>query len=205
MRSGLAWLLATACATGVDVRLTPTGMIDLDVKAAPLSAVLECLAQQTGIKYVAERGAMPRQQLTLSLRDRTEVQTIYGLLEGLGLNYAMSTDPSGTRVQMLLLSTSGGTGSPRPVTAPPPPEPEPTSPSVEQPLTPVTEESQLQPQPPTPNPGYPFPQTRPGQPLWPGGPPAPDALRPPGELFPEQRPLSPLSLRDGGRVKSASR
>jgi hypothetical protein len=104
--SGLAPLsLAFAAATAsaeVQIRLAE-GRVDLQATAAPLADVLDRLARQTGMKVVYE-GPAPRFLVSLSLERRTPVEAVLGTLEGLGLNYALQLDPTGTRVQTLVMA-----------------------------------------------------------------------------------------------------
>ena len=127
------------------------GRLDIKAAAAPLSEVLGQLARQTGMKVVNDGPGMST-ILNLSLEDRTPVEAVLGMLEGLGLNYAMATDGSGTQVETLIIS---GVAAPGPIMSPPvasyqaasaavparPPEPsavdgepEPASPPVEDPV-----------------------------------------------------------------------
>jgi hypothetical protein len=114
----LALALAAAPATAeVTVRVSG-GQVDLTASAAPLAEVLDRLARQTGMKVVYE-GPAPRQLVTLSLHGRTPTETILSVFEGLGVNFALVADRSGSRVQTLVVagtatsssspsSTSGG-------------------------------------------------------------------------------------------------
>jgi hypothetical protein len=121
---GLA--LAAATSGGVEVRKSGDS-IDVRATATPVSEVLDRLGRQIGMKVVYET-APPRQSITLSFEGRTPADAVFGILEGLGLNYALVMDPSGTRVQTLLIigtaSPSAGppqsAGSPAPAFVPRP-------------------------------------------------------------------------------------
>ena len=79
------------------------GRVDVRATAAPLSEVLQQLARVTGMKVVYD-GSLPPAILSLSLEDRTPVEAVMGVLEGLGVNYALAADAAGTRVETLILS-----------------------------------------------------------------------------------------------------
>jgi hypothetical protein len=95
-------LLAAPAAAEITVRVSG-GRVDLTATAAPLSEVLDRLARQTGMKVVYE-GPAPRPLVTLTLRGRTPAETVLGLLEGLGINFALVADPSGARVETLVVA-----------------------------------------------------------------------------------------------------
>ncbi len=104
----LSALLAAPVAAEVTVRVVPaTGTtpshVELTARAAPLSEVLDRLGRQIGMKVVYE-GASPRQLVTLSLQGRSPADTVLGLLEGQGLNFALVSDATGVRVETLLVS-----------------------------------------------------------------------------------------------------
>jgi hypothetical protein len=113
MRVGLALpllaLVAAPAAADIDVRMS-AGRVDVHVKAAPLTEILDRLSRQTGMKVVYE-GAPPRQLVTAALDGRTPAEAVLAVLEGLGLNYAVVMDASGQRIDTLLLA---GTGAPVP-------------------------------------------------------------------------------------------
>ena len=103
--------LAAAPATAeVAVRVSG-GQVDLTATAAPLADVLDRLARQTGMKVVYE-GPAPRQLVTLSLHGRTPTETVLALFEGLGVNFALVADPSGSRVQTLVVAGTATASSP---------------------------------------------------------------------------------------------
>jgi len=103
--------LGAASATAeVAVRVSG-GHVDLTATAAPLADVLERLARQTGMKVVYE-GPAPRQLVTLSLHGRTPTETVLSVFEGLGINFALVADPSGSRVQTLVVAGSVASSSP---------------------------------------------------------------------------------------------
>lgn len=119
----LAALIAPAVFAG-EVQVRPNGArLDLIATAAPLQDVLARLAQQTGMKVVYD-GTPPRTLVTVSLPQRTPVEAVLSLFEGLGLNYALATDRSGTKVDMLIISTAApGAGTPSRTAVAPPPMP----------------------------------------------------------------------------------
>jgi len=114
--------LAAPAAAEVTVRVVPAteataSHVELTARAAPLAEVLDRLGRQIGMKVVYE-GASPRQLVTLSLQGRSPAETVLGLLEGQGLNFALVSDPSGTQVVTLLVAgTAPATGSATPATA----------------------------------------------------------------------------------------
>jgi hypothetical protein len=116
MKSAAA-LLATAVLllapgpgdAAVEVRVAGQS-VDVQATNAPIAEVLERLSRQTQMKVVYE-GAPPRQMISLDLRGRTPVEVVVAALEGQGVNYAMSMDDTGTRVQTLLVT---GTASSSP-------------------------------------------------------------------------------------------
>jgi hypothetical protein len=96
-------------AAAVEVRVTGQS-VDVQATNAPIAEVLDRLSRQTQMKVVYE-GAPPRQAISLDLRGRTPVEAVVAALEGQGVNYAMSMDDTGTRVQTLLV-TGTATSSP---------------------------------------------------------------------------------------------
>src|SRR6185503_12202696 len=115
----LALVLVAQGTTAAEVQVRPNGdRIDVIATAATLQDVLTRLSQQTGMKVVYD-GAPPRALVTVSLVQRTPAEAVLSLFEGLGLNYALSSDRTGTRVEMLIISTATGGASPsRPSSAP---------------------------------------------------------------------------------------
>jgi hypothetical protein len=128
MRWGLlpALLLAGSASAEVQVHVA-NGRIDLKATGAPLSDVLDRLSKQTGMKVTYD-GAPQRMPVNLTLADRTPAQTVLGVLDGLGLNYALRMDVSGTRVEALMIAgtAAASAAAPPPAQATPayhPPEP----------------------------------------------------------------------------------
>ncbi len=108
----VALALASAPAAAEVVVRVSGGHVELTATAAPLADVLDRLARQTGMKVVYE-GAAPRQLVTLSLHGRTPTETILSVFEGLGVNFALVADPSGSRVQTLVVAgTATASSSP---------------------------------------------------------------------------------------------
>ena len=185
----LTLLVASTCGAGVEVRVAPGETLEVDAKAASVASVLECLSQKVGFKLVVESGSTLRQTVTLNLRDQTPTQAVRGVLDSLPVNDALSSDPAGSKILMLVITARSGNqmatwmsgnnaqgGSPpqRPGATPAPmnrapPEPE----IVVEPDTPPDE----------PPPSFVSP------------------YRPPP--YAEALPLSPLSLREARRVHIA--
>jgi hypothetical protein len=104
-------------AAAVEVRVAGQS-VDVQATNAPLTEVLERLSRQTQMKVVYE-GAPPRQTISLDLRGRTPVEIVVAALEGQGVNYAMSMDDTGTRVQTLLVTGTAPSSAPSRASAAP--------------------------------------------------------------------------------------
>jgi hypothetical protein len=94
----------------VEVRVAGQS-VDVQATNAPITEVLDRLSRQTQMKVVYE-GAPPRQMVSLDLRGRTPVEVVVAALEGQGVNYAMSMDDTGTRVQTLLVTGTATSSAP---------------------------------------------------------------------------------------------
>lgn len=105
MAAALALVLSTPLQGGVEVTATG-GRLDVTAAQAPVSDVLDGLARKTRMKVVYE-GPAPRTPVTVELRGRTPAQAVLGVLEGLGLNYALVLDVSGTEVETLMIVGTG--------------------------------------------------------------------------------------------------
>ena len=99
-------LLAGPAASEVEVHYR-NGRVDLRAASAPLSEVLDRLGRATAMKIVQE-GQTPSVQLNLTLEGRTPAEAVFGVLEGLGLNYAFSFDRTGDRIETLILAGLSG-------------------------------------------------------------------------------------------------
>jgi hypothetical protein len=80
------------------------GLLDVTANAAPLSEVLDRIAKQTGMKVVYD-GPQPRALVTLRIEKATGAQAVLTALEGMGLGYVVRMDPTGTRVDTLMMIT----------------------------------------------------------------------------------------------------
>jgi hypothetical protein len=105
MAAALALILSTPLPAGVEV--TKSGdRLDVMAAQAPVSEVLDGLARKTRMKVIYD-GAVPRTPVTVDLRGRTQAEAVLGVLEGLGLNYALVLDASGTEVDTLMIVGTG--------------------------------------------------------------------------------------------------
>ena len=133
MASGAALLALLAGAASIDIQSPGPELLTINVNAAPLADVLERVSQRIGMRVVYETPP-PRQLISLRLEARTPVAAVLGILEGLGLSYAVVMDPTGARVETLLFPTSSPAGV-RTAGAAPPPAPAPGRPAA-RPATP---------------------------------------------------------------------
>jgi hypothetical protein len=135
IHSAAAFLLLRAAAPAdlaVDVR---ESVVDVRAKKAPLEAVLNALAQKTGMKVIYDTEP-PQDPVTLDLRNVSVAVAIPQILRGHGITYAIRFGPSGLDVVTLLLTTGGtpaATGSHAPPPPPPPDETEPPEVASEEP------------------------------------------------------------------------
>jgi hypothetical protein len=120
-----------ACGPGVTLDRTADGRLDLSVHAVPLADVLRCLVERAGLR-VEYDGPAPRQPVSVALSGDSLASTLESLLEGLGVNYLLSRDPSGAGVERLIVFGSARTTEPSrgggerssPAGAPPTAEPD---------------------------------------------------------------------------------
>jgi hypothetical protein len=162
-------LLAAAPARSeLDVQVRGT-FVDVRAQRVSLQQVLDMLSQKTGMAIVYDTEP-PQDMVSVDLRDVNVRSAVTQLLTGHGLTYALVMDPTGLRVNKLLL-THGGGGAVR-ASAPPAPQPPPDMMNEQQeyyeepepPEPPPPAEQQTPP--PTPAPGIgwvPGPATWPGQ------------------------------------------
>jgi hypothetical protein len=183
----------------VTVRLGGDGRVDVRATTAPLPEVLDHLSRQTGMKVIYD-GPAPRPLLTLTLERRTPVEALLGILEGLGLNYAVVMDPTATRVETLLMTGTPLVSVPSPAvtlrtTTPNLPRPRGADPSEQDPVDePPEEEAAPPPIPGQPPPGPPIPGT--GSPVPPAfSQPAPGPPGIPNMVLPPDYPVSPFAPR----------
>lgn len=196
-----ALLLAAGCGDGVEVQRAGGGF-DVAARNAPVSRVIECLAEKAGFRIVIEPGVALDQSITVQLAAQTPAAAIRGILEGQRLNYAYTTDRTATRVLMLMISARAA-GAPEPKDPPPlirsvPP----ATPGLRNlPPPPVAEDEVETSAPPAIRGAPPTPTRGRGAgapPADPGSEPRPSTEIP---LYPSPRPLSPMTLSDAGRVR----
>jgi hypothetical protein len=189
-------LLALASTGAADVSVeVRSGLVNVKATSAPLSEILGQLARQTGMKVVNE-GPPSSLILNLSLEGRSQPEAVFSVLEGLGLNYAFVMDPTGSRIETLVMAGTAGT-KPGPAAAlapvappryvperpapPPAAGPDAQNQAEEEPSeeTELPEEDNTPPPPGANTPSTPQPQGQtlqpPSEPLYPSSPFAPRA------------------------------
>lgn len=172
-------VVAPPVRAGVDVTVSGD-RVHVRASRASLGDVLDVLARRTRMKVVYD-GARPSALVTVELRDRTPAEAVLGVLEGLGVNYALVMDDTGTEVETLMIV--GGSSAPppraaaRPAPRPvpdeqpePPPEPEDVD---ERRAAPEAKEAVPEPAKPTPPPFGPLNPAGSISPFAPGLPVAP--------------------------------
>lgn len=166
----VALALATrASAAEADVRVAG-GRVEIKAVAAPVSQILDRLSQQTGMRVIYD-GAPPRAVVSITRSYPTPAAAVMDVLLGLGLNYALMLDPTGTRVQTLMMVASSGGSAPAVPARPTPMMPAMPTPPPE--LAPDQDEKDEE-----------EPPARQEMPRRPGGPPGPGMAPPPGVLPP---------------------
>jgi len=97
-----ALLLSVPASAAVQVRSDPDGRVSVRADA-PASEVLERLGAQTGMKVVYEGGA-PRSRVSVAFEQRTPGEAVLLVLQGLGYDYLIRYDRSGSRPELLIVS-----------------------------------------------------------------------------------------------------
>ena len=87
------------------------GQVTIHADKMPLSQILDRLAASSGMKITYE-GARPSMPVSMTVDGITETEAILRLMEGQGVSYVLATDPTGERVDTLIIS---GVGAGRPV------------------------------------------------------------------------------------------
>jgi hypothetical protein len=120
--AGVALLAGGPAAAEVTI-VVHQGRVDLDARSAPLSDVLDRLARQTAMQVTYE-GAPPRNLVTATVAAATPAHAVLSVLEGLGVNYAIQLDRTGSEVRtLLLIAPRTGSAAPRPAGGPAEPSP----------------------------------------------------------------------------------
>lgn len=100
----------------VEVKTDAAGRVSVRADA-PASEVLDRLGAQTGMKVVYE-GAPPRTRVNVAFEQRSPAEAVLKVLEGLGYDYLVRFDRSGTRPELLIVSgPSSGAMRPGPAMA----------------------------------------------------------------------------------------
>ena len=94
-----------SAAANVEVHVS-AGRVDLKLPGAPLSEVLERLSKALNFKLVREEGVPDPFLPALEFKGRTPVEAVLGVLDGQGLNYAITMDASGLAVESLFLTAA---------------------------------------------------------------------------------------------------
>jgi hypothetical protein len=111
-------LAAPAARAAVEVKADPSGRLTLRAEATA-AEVLDRIGSQTGMKIVYE-GGQPRTRVNVAFEGRTPAEAVLLVLEGLGYDYLVRYDKTGTRPEVLILqgpsSTANGAARPAPST-----------------------------------------------------------------------------------------
>jgi len=99
-------VLASHLAAEVEIRQSGD-RVSLMAVSAPAAEILDRLARHTGMRIVYD-AQPPRQLITTRLEQRTAAEAVLGIMEGLGLNYALVMDSAGTQVEQLLILGPAG-------------------------------------------------------------------------------------------------
>jgi hypothetical protein len=169
-------LLAARPQNDVEVTLQDNRVVVRTLRA-PLADVLSRFAQATGTEVVYE-SARPRQLVSVVIESDSAAGAIAQLLEGQGLNYVLRLDPTGKKVEMLVITgstspsaASAGTARPGagpPVLRPPEEDSEVEPGEADPPFAAEVDESPEPPAPPAPSPAEPQTQTPAMGSPWPG-------------------------------------
>ena len=81
------------------------GRVRIDARSEPLAEILSRFARATGAEIVYE-AARPRQLVSVRIEAETMGEALIQLLEGQGINYALRLDPTGRKVEMLVVAGS---------------------------------------------------------------------------------------------------
>jgi|SRR5687768_12211834 len=109
-----AALLMTAPGGMADPQIRSVeGQVTIHADKMPLSQILDRLATTSGMKVTYE-GTRPSMPVTMTVDGISETEAVLKLMEGQGVSYVLATDPTGQRVDTLIIS---GAGAGRPVPA----------------------------------------------------------------------------------------
>jgi O-antigen ligase len=114
------------CAPGLTIEHGEEGRLDLTARAVPLAEVLRCLVERAGLRLEYD-GPPPRQKVSVDIQGQPLPAAIESLLEGLGVDFLLSRDPSGSSVDRLIVFGSARTPAAGnvPTAESPPAEPSP--------------------------------------------------------------------------------
>lgn len=98
----VALLAAPSALAAVEVKADASGRVSVRADA-PASEILDRLGAQTGMRVVYEGGS-PRMRISVAFEQRTPAEAVLKVLEGLGYDYLVRFDRSGTRPELLIVS-----------------------------------------------------------------------------------------------------
>jgi hypothetical protein len=98
-----------ACPPEAELAVREGGGVDLVVNDSPLDEVLRCLSERAGFELEFD-GPAPTDGVSLVLRDEPLTTALDRLFEGLAVDYLLGFDPSGQRVERLIVVSAAGDG-----------------------------------------------------------------------------------------------
>jgi hypothetical protein len=188
----LALLAAAPARAGVEIT-TAGDRLSVTAVRAPLADVLAGLARETRMKVVYE-GATPRTLVSVELRAQTPAQAVLGVLEGLGLNFALILDPSGTHVETLMIvGAAGGSAATGATPGPGRPRTEPARANLENAEIPDDDDEPAAMEVPAPADPHEVPKEPPRPSPLPTGPINPTSAYPNSPFAPVAKPPAPAA------------
>jgi hypothetical protein len=178
LATALFTLVAVSAQSELEIQVRGSS-VDIRARRVPLQQVLDALSQKTGMKIVYDTEP-PQEIVTFDLSNLSVNRALMEVLQGHGLTYAVSMDPSGLKVDTLLLTHGGAGGLKAPSAPPPMPEQEQQQEFYEEPEPPEPPSSEATPVPSPTSAGYwtPAPVVFPGM-AGPGGQQPPPSQAPP--------------------------
>src|SRR6266508_346422 len=82
------------------------GAVDVEARSVRVGDLLDRVAEKTGMKVIYD-GHRPSDLVTVSLKHRTQLEAVLAILQGLNVNYALTTDVTQRRITTLIVTGPG--------------------------------------------------------------------------------------------------